>query len=48
MGYEYRCERCGKVIEEQDRSSFVNELKKHFRNNHPDISQPDYLKQQYI
>jgi|GEM_PF-1939817 len=45
MGYEFRCERCGKVIEEASRIDYISELEKHFRDNHPSIAHAEYVKQ---
>jgi transcription initiation factor IIE alpha subunit len=48
MGYEYRCERCGEVIEEDERSEYVDALEQHFRDNHPNVDHSENLKQQFI
>jgi hypothetical protein len=48
MGYSYSCERCGEVIEADERSKYVDALEKHFRENHPGVDHPETLKQQFI
>lgn len=48
MGYVFRCERCGEVIEEDGRPEYVDALEQHFRDNHPNVDHSENLKQQYI
>ena len=48
MGYVFRCERCGEVIEEDARPEYVDALEQHFRDNHPSIDHSETLKQQFI
>lgn len=48
MGYVFRCERCGKVIEEDARPEYVDALEQHFRDNHPNVDHSENMKRQYI
>lgn len=48
MSYVYTCEMCGEVIEEDERSEYVDALEQHFRDNHPKVDHSENLKQQFI
>lgn len=47
MGYSYRCPRCGKVVEGDDRAGFKDELSQHFRDRHPGEDHPNVLQKDF-